>query len=157
MYDFARRHEEAAPHYQRYSRWTRTLCGRFGSLGGIMRPGRCLRTPSPPCKKAVKLSGRSAAIVGSLGAAYALSGRRAEAQELLDELIELSKRRYVPPHAMVPVLISLGKKDEAFKWLEKSYQERSNSMIYLKVSAGYDPLRSDPRFQDLVQRVGFPP
>jgi len=74
----------------------------------------------------------------------------------LNELLELNKTRYVTPAALVNVYIGLGDKEQAFAWLEKAYQERSNFLAYLKVFPIIDPLRSDPRFADLVRRVGLP-
>lgn len=106
-------------------------------------------------ERATSLSGRSPGILGSLGAAYAMSGRRAEAEKLLSELVGLSKQRYVTPVAMAHISIALGDRDQAFYWLEKACQERSNLLAYTKVTDVLDPLRSDPRFEDLVRRVGL--
>lgn len=68
---------------------------------------------------------------------------------------ELSKRKYVPSFFITIVYIGLGEKDRAFEWLEKAYQERHPHLVNLKVQPVYDPLRSDPRFADLVRRVGL--
>ena len=78
------------------------------------------------------------------------------ANKTLDELLELNRRRYVTPMAMVHVYIGLGDKDRAFAWLEKAYQERSYFMANLKVRPIAHPLRSDPRFDDLLRRMGLP-
>jgi TolB-like protein/DNA-binding winged helix-turn-helix (wHTH) protein/Tfp pilus assembly protein PilF len=107
-------------------------------------------------QKAVDLSERVPGALGILGLAYGLAGRKAEANKILDELLELNKTRYVTPAALVNVYIGLGDKDQAFVWLEKAYQERSNYVAYLKVFPIMDPLRSDPRFAALVRRVGLP-
>jgi tetratricopeptide (TPR) repeat protein len=109
-------------------------------------------------EKALALSGRSPTTLASLGSAYAKSGRRTEAEKLLTELTELSKRSYVSPIHLASLQISLGNKDQAFEWLEKAYQERSNGMAYLNVWPGDNqPIRSDPRFHDLRRRVGLAP
>jgi hypothetical protein len=71
--------------------------------------------------------------------------------------IELNRRRYVTPAAMANVYIGLGNKDLAFFWLEKAYLERSNYMAYLNVLPFIDSLRSDPRFDDLLRRIGLGP
>jgi tetratricopeptide (TPR) repeat protein len=89
-----------------------------------------------------------------LGMIYGLGGRRVEANKVLEELLKLNERRYVTPAALAYVYIGLGDKDQAFAWLEKAYQEHSNFLAYLKVVPVADPLRSDPRFADLVRRVG---
>jgi TolB-like protein/Flp pilus assembly protein TadD len=106
-------------------------------------------------EKAVVLSSRASGALGVLGMCYGLAGRKVEANKTLDELLELNRRRYVTPVAMVQVYIGLGDKDRAFAWLEKAYQERSYFMAYLKVIPVADPLRSDPRFDDLLRRMGL--
>jgi hypothetical protein len=74
---------------------------------------------------------------------------------VLKELLDLQRRRYVSPPALANVYIGLGDKDQVFFWLEKAYQERSNYMAWLKVFPLHDPLRSDPRFDDLLRRIGL--
>jgi TolB-like protein/DNA-binding winged helix-turn-helix (wHTH) protein/Flp pilus assembly protein TadD len=106
-------------------------------------------------EKAVELSRRAPGALGMLGLAYGLGGRKAEARGILNELLELDKQRYVTPAALVNVYIGLGDKDQAFAWLEKAYQERSAYVAWIKVFPILDPLRSDPRFTDLLRRVGL--
>ena len=105
--------------------------------------------------KALALDGNTRAIA-ILGYAYALAGRRDEARKVLGQLEERSKRKYVPHFFIALIHIGLGEKDQAFDWLEKAYQERHPHLINLKVQPVYDPLRADPRFADLVRRVGLP-
>jgi TolB-like protein/Flp pilus assembly protein TadD len=90
-----------------------------------------------------------------LGHAYARSGRRAEAQNELQVLGTLAQTRYVPPSYEAIVYIGLGDKDQAFTWLDQSYQDRSEHMLYLKMEPLVDPLRNDPRFASLLKRVGL--
>ncbi|MGB2888579.1 MAG: tetratricopeptide repeat protein, partial [Candidatus Acidiferrales bacterium] len=94
-----------------------------------------------------------------LGYAYAAAGRRAEAPKVLDKLNELSKQKYVPAVSRVGIYVGLGEKDKAFEWLEKDYEDRSigNSFASIKVDPALDPLRSDPRFQDLLRRMNLQP
>ena len=106
-------------------------------------------------EKAVELSERAPGALGILGLVYGLAGRKDDANKILSELLELSKRRYVTPAALVNVYIGLGQNDQAFVWLEKTFQERSNYLTYLKVFPIIDPLRSDPRYVDLVRRIGL--
>ncbi len=107
-------------------------------------------------EKAVELSQRAPGALGILGLAYALAGRKDEANKVLNELLELDKRGYITPAAPANIYIGLGQNDQAFIWLEKAFQERSNYLAYLKVFPIVDPLRSDPRYADLVQRIGLP-
>lgn len=98
----------------------------------------------------------SAVITASLAHDLAASGKRSEAHKLLDELNSLLQSRYVSAYDLALVQMGLGDKDRAFQLLEKAYQERSSALSWLKVDARLDRLRSDPRFRDLIRRVGLP-
>jgi len=95
-------------------------------------------------------------VMAALGNAYARIGRKAEAQKLITELKEKSKTRYVAAYWLAVIDAGLNENDAAFAELEKAYQERSWWMCWIKRAPGLDNLRSDPRFTDLVHRVGFP-
>ncbi len=92
-----------------------------------------------------------------LGHAYAVSGRRSEAQMVLDQLRERAKRSHVSPFGMAMVYAGLSEKDQAFMWLEKAYEERAEELLLLKVDPKFDSLRSDPRFASLLRRIGLAP
>src|SRR5262249_55618078 len=101
---------------------------------------------------------REPLVLGALAHAYARAGQRGEALKLLDELkgIENEADEYVPPFGLIWAYAGLGKRDQAFAWLEKAYQMGADRMVWLNVDPLLDPLRSDPRFDDLVRRVGLP-
>jgi len=92
-----------------------------------------------------------------LGYANARLGERNLALRFLEDLEAASKRDYVPVLSFAVIHVGLGDNDEAFRWLEKSYQERSLGIAFLKVAPIWDPLRSDPRFADLLRRIGLSP
>jgi eukaryotic-like serine/threonine-protein kinase len=94
--------------------------------------------------------------IAALAHAYALAGKRGEAQKELAELLEMSKQRYVSPASIAIIYAALGNKDQAFAWAEKAVEGRDLTLVRLKVDPRFDSLRSDPRFADLVRRVGFP-
>jgi len=94
--------------------------------------------------------------VATAASVIAAAGERAEAERLLSELRQVEKKRFVCPYEIATTNLALGARDEAFRWLEKAYEARSICMIWLRVDPRLDPLRSDPRFQDLVRRVGLP-
>ena len=104
-------------------------------------------------KKALVISPGDPMSLGELGRAYALGGKRAEAQKILDKLNELSKQEFVPAMARAVVYTGLGEKDKAFESLEKAYEERF--AIQTKPDPQFDPLRSDPRFADLLRRMNL--
>ena len=87
----------------------------------------------------------------------ARAGQTARARKLTRELEEMAKRAPVPAAFMGQLYGALGDKDRAFEWLEKGFREREAFMPFLKVDPGFDPLRSDPRFADLLRRLRFPP
>jgi DNA-binding winged helix-turn-helix (wHTH) protein/TolB-like protein/lipopolysaccharide biosynthesis regulator YciM len=113
-------------------------------------------------QKGVKLSG-SPLMLALLGHAYAASGKTAEAQQVLSDLDDLGElqetenRRYVSPYTVAAIYTGLGDKDQAFKWLERAYEERDVWLMNLKVDPVFAKLRSDKRFQDLLTRAGLRP
>jgi TolB-like protein/DNA-binding winged helix-turn-helix (wHTH) protein/Flp pilus assembly protein TadD len=109
--------------------------------------------------KAVALSGdgRRPVMEAALGHAYAVAGKRAEAQRVLDGLKKLAQGRFISPYGIAIIYAALGDKEKAFTWLNQAYDERDNWLNYLKVEPRLDPLRSDARFTDLLRRVGLAP
>jgi tetratricopeptide (TPR) repeat protein len=96
-----------------------------------------------------------------LGHAYAVAGRKAESQKVLDQLNEVSTQKYVPAEFKARIYAGLGDKVRAFDWLEKAYEGRETAIdfrgIGIKTDPAFDPLRSDPRFQDLLRRMNLQP
>jgi TolB-like protein len=109
----------------------------------------------PVLEKAVSITNRSPGVIGVLITAYARAGRREDALPLLDELKRRRQKGYVPAGAFVNAYLGLGEKEQTFAWLERAYQEQSNILQLLKVHPFFDPIRGDPRFADLVHRVGL--
>jgi DNA-binding winged helix-turn-helix (wHTH) protein/TolB-like protein/Flp pilus assembly protein TadD len=107
-------------------------------------------------QKAIPLSGDSPDEPASLAYAYALSGRSREALKIVDDLNERSKRSYISPTVMAFIYAGLGEKDQAFALLDKAYDGRDFLLVLLKTEPMFDPLRSDPRFTELMRRVGLP-
>jgi Flp pilus assembly protein TadD len=107
-------------------------------------------------QKAVTLSGSDPDLLMDLGYAFAMAGKRDAAKRVLEELKKQREHGFVASSAIAIVSGALGETDEAFAWLEKAYEERDPQLTYLKVSPRFDPLRHDPRFQNLQRRVGLP-
>ncbi len=99
---------------------------------------------------------RNPFMLGGLGHAYAMAGKKAEALKVVREMEKRAKKAYSSPYQVALVYAGLGKKDQAFQWLEKAYEERYPWLIHLKRDPRLEPLHSDPRFQDLVRRIGLP-
>jgi tetratricopeptide (TPR) repeat protein len=94
--------------------------------------------------------------LGALGHAYGIAGKKKEAQEILEKLLEKSKQIYVPAYDIAAVYVGLGEKDQVFEWLSKAFEERSGFLIYIKCDRRFDGLRSDPRYEVLLKRIGLP-
>jgi pentatricopeptide repeat protein len=109
----------------------------------------------PEIEKAVALSNRSPGTIGVLIRAYAHAGRRNDALQLLAELQRRSKAGYVPAGAFVNAYLGLGDNERAFASLEQAYKEHSNILQFVRVHPYFDPIRGDPRFADLLRRVGL--
>ncbi len=107
-------------------------------------------------RKAKKFSESATRPTAFLGYALAKAGRRAEARAELEGLLRLSKERHVSPYNIAMICNGLGERDEALAWLERGYREREMRMVFLKVEQKWNNLRADPRFQDLVRKVGLP-
>jgi TolB-like protein/class 3 adenylate cyclase/Tfp pilus assembly protein PilF len=106
-------------------------------------------------EEAVKLSGGSNISLAVLGHAYASAGRRTDAEKVLNDLLQRSKGHYVPSYWIALVYIGLNDKEKAFEWLEKAYEDRSSWLVWMKVEPRFDFLRSDARFDSLLEKMGL--
>ena len=103
----------------------------------------------------VTVSGNDTPRLTSLGCAYALAGKKSQAQKVVSQLNEASKTHYVPPYFLGLVHAALGDKEEAFSWLERAYEQHDLYLVRLKVEPMMDSLRSDPRFEKLLHRMNL--
>jgi len=103
-----------------------------------------------------RFSGGNSKVVALRGYIFAKLGRRAEAREVLRALVAIARERYVPPYAMALVHAGLGEVDDAFEWLDRSFDLHDVHLVFLSIDAKWDPLRDDPRFAALLKRAGLP-
>jgi TolB-like protein/Flp pilus assembly protein TadD len=108
-------------------------------------------------QKGVELSGKASQELGFLGYGYGALGKRAEATTLLKELEERYARKESPAMFLAAVYAGLGEKDQAFAWLERDFQARTGLLIFITTLPDYDALRDDPRYIDLLRRIGLRP
>jgi TolB-like protein/Flp pilus assembly protein TadD len=106
-------------------------------------------------RRAQALLGDTPELIASLGHAYAVSGKRDEARKRLGELLELSRVRCVDSALIAAVYGALGEHDEAFRWIEQAFEDRSGVLVHAKVEPIFDDLRQDARFPRVLQRLGF--
>ena len=97
------------------------------------------------------------AILALIGHEYAVSGDKASANQTLSKLREVSTRKYVPAIYFATIYIGLNQKDDAFRWLDKAYEERCEYLVYLGTEPLADPVRGDPRFSRLLSQIGLSP
>jgi TolB-like protein/Tfp pilus assembly protein PilF len=94
-------------------------------------------------------------LLANLAYCYAASGQRAEAVQLVKQMHEIAAQRYVSAYSFAVAYAGLGERDQALQWLEKSYQDHSSDVTYVKTEPRFDNLRADPRFGDLLRRIGL--
>lgn len=109
----------------------------------------------PPLERAVSMSHGSPGVIGVLARAYGHAGRRSDALRLIAELNRRRQKGYVPTAPFVQAYVGLGDYDQAFAWFERAYQEKCSILQWIKVEPFPDAMRNDPRFADLLRRVGL--
>jgi len=152
----ARRYDQGIREFQKALQLEPDMIYAHQGLGWVYEQKKMYREAIAEQEKGVNLTNRDAFAVASLGIVLGESGRKREAKKLLEELQEQSKQHYISPCLIALIQIGLGKRDQAIKSLEQGYTDRDQGMMYLKVDPEMDDLRSDPRFQDLLRRVGLP-
>ena len=155
-----RRYDESIPHFQKaldlypsaafiraQLAWAYAMKGMYpqalAEYGKIAEPDKAV-------------AAENQLVADGLGWVYAVSGRRADALKIAKGVEELSSHAYVDFYQLATIYAGLGEKDEAFRMLEKGYEERSAGMLYLAIDPFWDGMRSDPRYADLLRRIGLP-
>ncbi len=154
---YARRYDQAIEQLRKTIEMDPTFAVAHFILGLCYGQKGLFKESAAEIQKAIAILGDNplALAVGVLGHAYAVSGKKDRALKVFEQLKDLSKRCYVPAYSLAIIYTGLGQKDQALKWLRKAYEERYDRLIYLKVEPMFDSLRSDPRFKDLLRRIGF--
>ena len=153
---FARQYDESIEQYHKTLELDPNFAQAHLRLGEALIQKGMYAEAIAQLQKARQLD-NSSGVLAALGHAFAISGRRGEAQKVFDGLKELSKRKYVSPYYVALIYTGLGNKDQGLEWLQKACEDRSYQVALLKVEPKFDRLRSDPRFSDLVRRIGLTP
>jgi TolB-like protein/Tfp pilus assembly protein PilF len=151
---YAGRYDEAINQCRRTIQMDPNFAVAHWHLGLAYEQKQVLDAATEEFEKAVSLSGGSPLMRAALGRAYAKSQKKHEANEVLNELNELAKRQYVSAYEVAKIYVALDNSEQAFQLLAKAYAEHSFHLVNLNVCPQLKPVRSDPRFQDLVQRIG---
>ena len=154
MLFFAGRYDDAVAHLQNAIDVEPNFWISHLALGKVYERKKMYPQAIAEFQRALELSGAPEP-KSLLGYTYAVSGKPAAARRLLDDLKQMSARQYVAPKHIALVYAGLRKEDEMFKWLEKAYEDRDISLAFITVEPRWDEYRAEPRFADLLRRVGF--
>jgi len=152
---YAGRYDEAIDQCRRTIEMDPNFAVAHWHLGLAYEQKQILDAATEEFKKAISLSGDSPLMRAALGRAYAESQKKHEANEMLNELNELAKRQYVSAYEVAKIYVALGNTEQAFQLLTKASAEHSFHLVNLNVCPQLNSVRSDPRFQDVVQRIGL--
>jgi eukaryotic-like serine/threonine-protein kinase len=152
---YARRYDEAITAYRESLQLDPNFAWGHLWIGQAEVQKRMYKEAIDEIKEAMRLSNGDIRMLATLGHAYAVSGNRSEAQNVLNDLQHLAKQRYVSPYFIAVIYVGLEEDELALEWLEKAYQERHPYLILLKVEPVFDRLRKNDRFIDLQKRVGI--
>ena len=152
---YAGRYDEAIDQCRKTIEMDPNFAVAHWHLGLAYEQKQILDAATDEFKKAISLSGGSTLMRAALGRVYAKSQKKHEANEVLNELNELAKRQYVSAYEVATIYVALGNNEEAFQLLAKAYAEHSFRLVNLNVCPHFKSVRSNPRFQGLVQRVGL--
>jgi eukaryotic-like serine/threonine-protein kinase len=153
---FARRYDDAIEQLRRTIELDANYPITYWILGLLLRKTGQYELAIAEGEKAIKLSGGSPLMRAALAQTFGVAGRTTEARRILDDLTKLAKQKYVAPYFFAGIHIGLGENERAIDYLEQSYEEHSHWLIYLRMDPSMDGLRDNPRFQDLLRRVGLP-
>ncbi len=156
VYDCARQYDQAIEQHRKTLALNPNAAWLHDRLGGAYVGKGMYEEALDEFQKGVKLSGGDPRYRASPAWAYAMAGKRAEALKILDEFKEPSKRKFLKPFDRASIYAALGEKEQAFIWLEKTYEERSEALPFIHCDSEFDKLRGDPRFQDLLRRMNLP-
>jgi DNA-binding winged helix-turn-helix (wHTH) protein/TolB-like protein/Tfp pilus assembly protein PilF len=154
IYYFARRYDDAIEQYKKTLEMDPGFIPVYRPLALAYAQKKMYGKAIETIRKAIRQSDGMLEIA-TLGHVYALSGRKKEAQKIADQLKDMSKRGYVSHYCMALIYTALGDNDQAFRWLERAYDEREKLLTRLNVHPELDSLRSDPRFARLLRRTGL--
>ncbi|HEX5422706.1 MAG TPA: protein kinase [Candidatus Acidoferrales bacterium] len=152
---YARRYDAAIDQCRQVLELDANSPGAYDCLGSAYLAKGMYEDAVAAAQKATSLSGNDSHRLVGLGRAYALADRRTDAEKVLDQIRKRSNESYMPPYFSAVIYAALGERDAAFSWLEKAYSERDGYLIWIKVDSEVDPLRADPRFQKLLQKMNL--
>ena len=153
----ARRYDEAIAKFRGALELNAGFSQAHQSIGGAYEQEKLYEQAISEYQTMLALRHADPKLSAYLARVYAAEGKRTEALNIMSRLEELQKGKVLPCRGAPATYIALGDADKAFAQLEKFYEDRCEILVWIKVARPYDPVRSDPRFQDLLRRMNFPP
>jgi len=153
---FSRRYDDAIAQLHKALRTNPDFLGAHEKLWTIFEQKRMYEEALAEAKKFRALRGQTE-VAEALARGYAEAGYPGAMRRAAERLAARSKLTYVQPTELARLYAHAGQKDRALEWLEKAYEVRDSLLVYLQVDPDWDSLRDDPRFQDLLRRMNFPP
>jgi eukaryotic-like serine/threonine-protein kinase len=148
----ARRYDETIEQHKRTQELDPNFYYLDSWVGIAYREKKMYEQSAAEYKRIRQFTGRPNA---GLAVTYSRMGKTAEAREILREFLEASKRQYISPEQVATIYAALGESDQAFDWLQRAYDSRSAFLVTSYATAAYDPLRSDPRFTELLRKMNL--
>jgi serine/threonine-protein kinase len=154
---FSRQYDQAIEHLQKSLKVFPNDFNLHMNLGWIYSLKGMYEEAIQETEKAVELSGNNPMTLGRLGRVLAVADRREEAMNILNGMLEQTKKKevYISPYYIAIIYLKLGHKDKAFEWLEKAYEDRDDMIVYLKADPDFDPVSSDPRYKTLLKKMNL--
>lgn len=156
VYAFAQQFDEAIPHFKRALEMSPNFAYARRELGKVYVQKGMYQEALTEFQKLVAAEGRHPTTLVDIGYIYGVMGQKGEARKILNELLERAQKEFVPPMILACVYGAIGERDQAFQFIKQEYEQHSDRIINLKTNYMLTPLRSDPRFAHLLQRVGLP-
>lgn len=155
IYYFARQYDQAIKQFKKTIDMDSNFAVAHLRLGRTYMQKGMYEEALAEFQEAITLSGGSTDMIAALAHAQAVSGRKNLAEQTLQQLIEIAKEKYVSTYEIAIIYLGLDQKEHALDLLEKSYDERSSYLVYLRVDPRLDPLRSDSRFETLLKKMNL--
>ncbi len=156
IFCLARQYDQAVEQSEKAIMMDPNYALAHGYLGMALEHKGMLKEATAEFHKGFTLSGGLPIYLALMGHTYAVASERHKAEETLHELKKLSKRRYVSAIEVALVYAGLRDTKAAFAWLQKAYNERARLPLFLKMDPAFDNLRADPRYHQLLNRIGLP-
>ena len=154
-YNHARRYDEAIAECEQIPEIDPEFHFAYWCLGFAYWQKGMLEEAVAAYERGVELEPGDLHLKADLAIAYGAAGKKAEAQTILEEFEEKARREYVSPYALAMAHMAVGDLDGTFAWLDRMYEERTPWLIWMNEHPRYDRLRGDPRFQQLLRKIGF--